>query len=161
MEPTVPLHVRRIHEVLRVVDDALLEAYATGQASPSPLVATPAPRRVQVHNVHFCVAHCWMVVVLLPEVECGPPILLPSPSVQTGDTESSVPMDIELAPPTPPPAIVSPVRCRYSPSPLESDLAGITVAHRGQPPRAVEDEPCGHLIFTSHRRAPPSSYEWA
>jgi hypothetical protein len=156
--PTVPLRIRRLREVLRVIDDALLEAYTTGQASP---VAATAPSRVQVHNVQFCVAHCWMVVVLLPEVECGLPILLPSPSVPTGDTESSVPMDIELAPPTPPPAIVSPVRCRYSPSPLESDVAGIIVAHRGQPPRAVEDEPCGHLIFTSHRRAPPSSYEWA
>jgi hypothetical protein len=87
MEPTVPLRVRRIHEVLRVVDDALLEAYATGQASASPLVATPTPRCVQVHNVHFCVIHGWTTVVLMPEVECGLTISLSSLPVLMGDAK--------------------------------------------------------------------------
>jgi hypothetical protein len=74
MMPTIPLRIRRLREVLRVIDDALLEAYTTGQKSP---VAATAPSRVQVHNVQLCVAHCWTVVVLLPEVECGLPHLAP------------------------------------------------------------------------------------
>jgi hypothetical protein len=140
MEPTVPLHVRRIHEVLRVVDDALLEAYATGQASASPLVATPAPRRVQVHNVHFCVIHGWTTVVLIPEVECGLTISLPSLPVLMGDAESlaTVPMEIELATPPPPPPTVAGVRRHRSPSPPESVVVWTIAVRDRQPPHAID-----------------------
>jgi hypothetical protein len=63
MEPTVSLRFRRMREVLRIIDDALLETYASGQASVMPLVVAPAPRRVQVHIVHFYVIHGWSAVV--------------------------------------------------------------------------------------------------
>jgi hypothetical protein len=88
MDPTVPLRVRRLREVLRVADDALLEAYATGQASVMQAVAAPAPRRVHMHNVNFYMIHGWTTIVLLQEVECGLPISLPSPPMLIGDAES-------------------------------------------------------------------------
>lgn len=89
MEPTITLLIRRIREVLRVIDDALLEAYAAGQELTIPLVAAIPSRRVQVHNVHFCVKHGWTAVVPLPVVECGLLISLPSLTVPMGDAESS------------------------------------------------------------------------
>jgi hypothetical protein len=46
-----------MHEVLHVVNDALMEAYAVGQETMLPPVNAIPARRGQVHNVHFCVIH--------------------------------------------------------------------------------------------------------
>jgi hypothetical protein len=70
MEQSVSLRIRRIREVLHVVDDALLKAYAAGQYATITSVNDIIARRVQVHNVHFCVIHGWKTVVPLPVVEC-------------------------------------------------------------------------------------------
>jgi hypothetical protein len=96
MMPTIPLLVRRVREVLCVVDDALLEADATGQASVMPPVAAPAARCVQMHNVHFSVIHGWTSVVPFLEVECSLPITLSSPQVPTKDAESSMTAPMEI-----------------------------------------------------------------
>jgi hypothetical protein len=52
-----------MREVLHTVDDAMLEAFAAGQAATLPPVHGIPERRVQVQNVHFCVLHGWTVKV--------------------------------------------------------------------------------------------------
>lgn len=138
-------------EVQHVIDDALLEVYAVGQEAMIPLVHIITARRVQVHNVHFCVIHRWTVVVPLPVVECGLPIALPSPPSQTE------------------------MRSRRRPHPWRwiwhhrllhplSVVIGTIIARRGLPPRVV-DAPRECLIFTAHRpngvASTPSSNERA
>jgi hypothetical protein len=63
MEQIVPLRIHRMCEVIHVIDDALLEAYAIGQEAMIPLVHVIPAHRVQVHNMHFCVIHGWTVKV--------------------------------------------------------------------------------------------------
>jgi hypothetical protein len=165
MEQTVPLRIHHMCEVLHVIDDALLEVYAIGQEAMIPLVHVIPARRVQVHNVHFCVIHGWTVVVPLSMVECGLPIALPSPPVPNGDAESSAttPMEMDLAPPPPPPTAAA-VRRNCSPTPPESVVVGTIIACCGLPPRVV-DAPRERLIFTAHRpngvASTPSSSERA
>jgi hypothetical protein len=55
MEHTVSMRIRRMREVLHIVDDSMLEAYAAGQAAALPPVHEIPERRVQVQNMHFCV----------------------------------------------------------------------------------------------------------
>jgi hypothetical protein len=75
MEQTISLRIRRMREVLHVVDDTLLEAFAAiGQDAVIPQVHAIPERRVQVQNVHFCVLHRWRAVIPLPVVECSLPI---------------------------------------------------------------------------------------
>jgi hypothetical protein len=57
MEQTVFVRIRRMREVLHVVDDALLEAYAAGQDAAIQPVNAITARRVQVHNVDFFMLH--------------------------------------------------------------------------------------------------------
>lgn len=57
IEQTVPLRICRMHDVLHVVNDALLEAYAVGQETMLPPVNAIPAHRGQVHTVHFCVIH--------------------------------------------------------------------------------------------------------
>lgn len=149
--PTIPLLVRRVREVLCVVDDALLEADATGQASVMPPVAAPAARCVQMHNVHFSVIHGWTSVVPFLEVECSLPITLSSPQVPTKDAESSMtaPMEIKLVPPPSIPPIVARVWHRRSPSAPKPDVTKTIAARRRQPP-CIIDAPRGGLIFIGH-----------
>jgi hypothetical protein len=106
MEQTISLRIRRMREVLHIVDDTLLEAFAAiGQDAVIPPVHAIPERRVQVQNVHFCVLHRWRAVVPLPVVECSLPTASPSPPAPVGDAESSAtaPMDVDLAAPPPPP----------------------------------------------------------
>jgi hypothetical protein len=127
-----------------------------------PANVIPA-RHVQVHNMHFCVIHGWTAVVPLLVVECGLPIVLPSPSMPMGDTESSatVPMEVELAAPPPPRPTAAAVHHRSS-TPPKSVVSRTIVARHGQPPHIV-DASCGRLIFIGHRpngvASTPSSSE--
>jgi hypothetical protein len=66
MEHTISMRIRRMREVLHIVDDAMLEAFTVGQATTLPPVHEIPERRVQVQNVHFCVLHGWTAVVPLP-----------------------------------------------------------------------------------------------
>jgi hypothetical protein len=160
MEQTIFLRIRRMHEVLHIVDDALLEAFAPGQDAAIPPVNVIPERRVQVQNVHFCVFHGWTTVVPLPVVECGLPTTYLSPPVSMGDTESSATalMDVDMeAPPPPPPTAVAVRRC--FPTPPETVVVGTIAARRGHPSRTI-DAPRGRIIFTDHRPngvAPSSS----
>jgi hypothetical protein len=151
MEHTVSMRIRRMREVLHIVDDAMLEAFTVGQATALPPVHEIPERRVQVQNVHFCVLHGWTVVVSLPVVECGLPTASPSPPVSVVDVGSSAsaPMDVDLEAPPPPPPTAATV-ARRSPSPPVPVVVGTIAAHRGQPPRVV-DAPRGRIIFTGHR----------
>jgi hypothetical protein len=154
------MRIRRMREVLHIVDDAMLEAFVPRQAATLPPVHEIPERRVQVQNVHFCVLHGWTAVVPLPVVECGLPTASPSPPVPVVDAGSSAsaPMDVDLVAPPPPPPTAAAV-ARRSPSPLVPVVAGTIAACRGQPPRAI-DAPRGRIIFTSHRPngvAPSSS----
>jgi hypothetical protein len=150
MEQTVSLRIRRMREVLHVVDDVLLEAYVAGQDAAIPPVNAIPEHRVQVQNVHFCVIHGWTSVVPLPEVECGLPIAFSSPPVPMGDAESSAtaPMDVDLVAPSPPPPTAAAVR-HCSPTSQEMVVVGTITARRGQSPRAV-DALRGRIIFTGH-----------
>jgi hypothetical protein len=129
MEQTISLLIRRMREVLHVVDDTLLEAFAVGQDAAIP----------------------WTTVVPLPVVECGLPTASPSPPVPMGDAESSAiaPMDVDLEAPPPPPPTAAAVG-RRSPTPPVSVVVGTIAARHGQPPRAF-DAPRGRVIFTGHR----------
>jgi hypothetical protein len=159
MEHTVSMRIRRMREVLHIVDDSMLEAYAAGQAAALPPVHEIPERRVQVQNVHFCVLHGWTAVVPLPVVECGLPTASPSPLLPVVDVGSSAsaPMDVDLEAPPPPPPTVEAVT-RRSPSPSAPVVVGTIAARRGQPPRTV-DAPCRRVILTGHRpnRVAPSS----
>ena len=57
MKQTDSLRIRRMYEVLHVVDDALLEAFIAGQDVAIPPVNAIPKRHVQVQNIHFCVIH--------------------------------------------------------------------------------------------------------
>jgi hypothetical protein len=151
MEHTVSMRIRRMREVLHIVDDAMLEAFTVGQATALPPVHEIPERRVQVQNVHFCVLHGWTAVVPLPVVECGLPTASPSPPAPVVDigSSASTPMDVDLAAPPPPPPTAAAV-ARRSPSPPVPVVVGTIVARRGQPPRAV-NAPRGRIIFTGHR----------
>jgi hypothetical protein len=154
------MRIRRMREVLHIVDDAMLEVFIVGQDAALPPVHTIPERRVQVQNVHFCVLHGWTAVVPLPVVECSLPTASLSPPVPVGDAGSSAsaPMEVDLAAPPPPPPTAGAVGCR-SPSPPASVVVGTNAARRGQPSRAV-DAPRGRVIFTGHRPngvAPSSS----
>jgi hypothetical protein len=154
------MRIRRMREVLHVVDDAMLEAFTVGQATALPPVHEIPERRVQVQNVHFCVLHGWTAVVPLPVVECGLLTASPSPPAPVFDAGSSAlaPMDVDLAAPPPPPPTAAAV-ARRSPSPPAPVVVGTIAARRGQPPREV-DAPRGRIIFTGHRPngvAPSSS----
>lgn len=46
MDQTISLRIRRMREVLHVVDDALLEAFAAGQDAAIPLVHAIPERHV-------------------------------------------------------------------------------------------------------------------
>jgi hypothetical protein len=160
MEQTISLRFRRMHEVLHIVDDAMLEAFAAGQDTTLPSVHAIPERSVQVQNVHFCVLHGWTAVVPLPVVECGLPTASPSLPEPAGDAGSSAsaPMDVNLAAPPPPPSTAGAVG-RHSPSPLVSVVVGTIATRCGQPPHAI-DAPRGHVIFTGHHPngvAPSSS----
>jgi hypothetical protein len=150
MEHTVSMRIRRMREVLHILDDSMLEAYAAGQAAALPPVHAIPERRVQVQNVHFCVLHGWTAVVPLPVVECGLPIASPSPPAPVFDAGSSAsaPMDVDLAAPPPPPPTAAAV-ARRSPSPSAPVVVGTIAARRGQPAHAV-DAPRGRIIFTGH-----------
>jgi hypothetical protein len=89
MEHTISMRIRRMREVLHIVVDAMLEAFAARQNATLPPVHAIPERRVQVQNVHFCVLHGWTAVVLLPVVECGLPTTSPSPPALVGDAGSS------------------------------------------------------------------------
>jgi hypothetical protein len=154
------MRIRRMREVLHIVDDAMLEAFAARQAAALPPVHEIPERRVQVQNVHFCVLHGWTAVVPLPVVECGLPTVSPSPPAPVGDAGSSAiaPMDVDLAAPPPPPPTAATNDHRSSSPPMPV-VVGTIAARRGQPPRVV-DAPRGRLIFTGHRPngvAPSSS----
>lgn len=160
MEQTISMRIHRMRKVLHIVDDAMLEAFAAGQATALPPMHEIPERRVQVQNVHFCVLHGWTTVVPLPVVECGLPTASPSPPALVCDagSSSSAPMDVDLAGPPPPPPTAAAVT-RRSPSPSAPVVIGTIAAHRGQPPRAV-NAPCGRVILTGHRPngvAPSSS----
>jgi hypothetical protein len=154
------MRIRRMREVLHIVDDAMLKAFAAGQAATLPPVHEIPERRVQVQNVHLCVLHGWTEVVSLPVVECGLPTASPSPPVPVVDAGSfaSASMDVDLVAP-PPPSPTTEVVARLSPSPSAPVVVRTIAARRGQPPRAV-DAPRGRIIFTGHRPngvAPSSS----
>jgi hypothetical protein len=151
MEHTVSMRIRRIREVLHIVDVAMLEAFTVGQATALPPVHEIPERRVQVQNVHFCVLHGWTSVVPLPVVECGLPTASPLPPAPVFDAGSSasVPMDVDLAAPPPPPPTAEAITHR-SPSPPVPVVVETIAARRGQPPRVV-DAPRGRIIFTGHR----------
>jgi hypothetical protein len=151
MEQTISLLIRRMREVLHVVDDTLLEAFAVGQDAAIPRMNVIPERRVHVQNVHICVIYWWTTVVPLPVVECGLPTASPSPPVPMGDAESSAiaPMDVDLEAPPPPPPTAAAVG-RRSPTPPVSVVVGTIAARHGQPPRAF-DAPRGRVIFTGHR----------
>jgi hypothetical protein len=83
------MRIRRMREVLHIVDDAMLEAFTVGQATTLPPVHEIPERRVQVQNAHFCVLHGWTAVVPLPVVECGLPTASPSPPAPVFDAGSS------------------------------------------------------------------------
>jgi hypothetical protein len=160
MEQTISLHIRRMREVLHVVDDTLLEAFAAGQDAAIPRMNVIPERRVHVQNVHICVIYGWTTVVPLPVVECGLPTASPSPPVPMGDAESSAiaPMDVDLEAPPPPPPTAAAVG-RRSPTPPVSVVVGTIAARHGQPPRTF-DAPRERVIFTGHRPngvAPSSS----
>jgi hypothetical protein len=160
MEHTVSMRIRRMREVLHIVDDAMLEAFTVGQAAALPPVHAIPERRVQVQNVHFCVIHGWTAVVPLPVVECGLPTASPSPPAPVFDAGSSAsaPMDVDLEAPPPPPPTAAAV-ARRSPTPPVPVVVGTIAARRGQPPRAV-NAPRGRVILTGHRPngvAPSSS----
>jgi hypothetical protein len=127
------MRIRRMREVLHIVDDSMLEAFTAGQAAALPPVHAIPERRVQVQNVHFCVLHGWTAVVPLPVVECGLPTASPSPPALVFDAGSSAsaPMDVDLAAPPPPPPTAASV------------VVGTIAARRGQPPRAVSTSACG------------------
>jgi hypothetical protein len=148
MEHTVSMRIRRMREVLHIVDDAMLEAFTVRQATSLPPVHEIPERRVQVQNVHFCVLHGWTAVVPLPVVECGLPTASPSPVFDAGSS-ALAPMDVDLAAPPPPPPTAAAV-ARRSPSPPVHVVVGAIAARRGQPPCAV-DAPRGRIIFTGHR----------
>jgi hypothetical protein len=150
MEHTVSMRIRRMREVLHIVDDAMLEAFTAGQAAALPPVHAIPERRVQVQNVHYCVLHGWTAVVPLPVVECGLPTTSPSPPAPVFDAGSSAsaPMDVDLAAPPPPPPTAAAV-ARRSPSLPVPVVVGTIAARRGQPARAV-DAPRGRIIFTGH-----------
>jgi hypothetical protein len=154
------MRIRHMREVLHIVDDAMLEAFAVGLDAALPPVHVIPERRVQVQNMHFCVLHGWTAVVPLPVVECGLPTASPSPPVPVVDAGSSTsaPMDVDLAaPPSPPPTAEAVTR--RSPSPSAPVVVGTIAARRGQPPRVV-DAPRGRVILTGHRPngvAPSSS----
>jgi hypothetical protein len=150
MEHTVSMCIRRMREVLHIVDDAMLEAFTVGQATVLPPVHAIPERRVQVQNVHFCVIHGWTAVVPLPVVECGLPTASPSPPVPVVDVGSSAsaPMDVDLEAPPPPPPTAEAVTRRSS-SPPAPVVVGTIAARRGQPARVV-DAPSGRIIFTGH-----------
>ena len=150
MEHTVSMRIRRMREVLHIVDDAMLEAFTVGQATALPPVHEIPERRVQVQNVHFCVLHGWTAVVPLPVVECGLPTASPSPPAPVFDAGSSAsaPMDVDLEAPPPPPPTAEAVPRRSS-SPPAPVVVGTIAARRGQPARAV-DAPRGRIIFTGH-----------
>jgi hypothetical protein len=57
MEQTISLRIRRMREVLHVVDDTLLEAFAARQDATIPPVHVIPERRVQVQKIQFCVIH--------------------------------------------------------------------------------------------------------
>jgi hypothetical protein len=144
------MRIRRMREVLHIVDDAMLEAFAAGQNAALPPVHAIPERCVQVQNVHFCVLHGWTALIPLPVMECGLPTASPSPPVPVGDTGSTafVPMDVDLeAPPLLPPTAA--VVAHHSPTPPASMIVGTIAACRGQPPRAV-DAPRGRVIITGH-----------
>jgi hypothetical protein len=145
------MRIRRIREVLHIVDVAMLEAFTVGQATALPPVHEIPERRVQVQNVHFCVLHGWTSVVPLPVVECGLPTASPLPPAPVFDAGSSasVPMDVDLATPPPPPPTAEAITHR-SPSPPVPVVVETIAARRGQPPRVV-DAPRGRIIFTGHR----------
>jgi hypothetical protein len=151
MEQTISLRIRRMREVLHVVDDTLLEAFAARQDAAIPPVHAIPECHVQVQNVHFCVIHGWTAVLPLPVVECGLPTASSSPPMPMGDAESSVtaPMDVDLAAPPPPPPTAVAVGPR-SPTPPTSVVVGTITACRGQPPHAV-DAQRGRIIFIGHR----------
>jgi hypothetical protein len=151
MEHTVSMRIRRMREVLHIVDDAMLEAFTVGQAAALPPVHAIPERRVQVQNVHYCVLHGWTAVVPLPVVECGLPTASPSPPAPLFDAGSSAsaPMDVDLAAPPPPPPAATAVT-RRSPTPPTPVVVRTIAARRGQPPRVV-DAPRGRIIFTGHR----------
>jgi hypothetical protein len=90
MEHTISMRIRRMHEVMHIVDDAMLEAFAAGQTVALPPVHEIPKRRMQVQNVHFCVFHGWTAVVPLPVVECGLPTASPSPPAPMSDTSKNV-----------------------------------------------------------------------
>jgi hypothetical protein len=52
MEHTISMRIRRMREVLHIVDDSMLEAFAAGQATTLPPMHEIPERRVQVQNVH-------------------------------------------------------------------------------------------------------------
>jgi hypothetical protein len=58
IEQTVSLRIRHMREIFHVVDDALLEAYATGQDATIPPVNTILARRVLVHHTVFKCTMC-------------------------------------------------------------------------------------------------------
>jgi hypothetical protein len=132
------MRISRMREVLHIVDDAMLEAFAAGQAAALPPVHEIPERRVQVQKVHFCVLHGWTVVVPLPAVECGLPTASPSPPVPMGDAGSSAsaPMDVDLAVPLLPPPTAGVVGHR-SPSPPALVVVGTIAARHEHPPQAL------------------------
>jgi hypothetical protein len=71
------MRIRHMREVLHIVDDSMLEAFAAGQAAALPPVQEIPECHVQVQNVHFCVLHRWTAVVPLLVVECGLPTTSP------------------------------------------------------------------------------------
>jgi hypothetical protein len=48
MENTISMRIRRMREVLHIVDDSMLEAFTAGQAAALPPVHAIPERRVQV-----------------------------------------------------------------------------------------------------------------